>query len=138
MSARLIDHSDKVKKDVGFISAQALTIVGGLVESYAKLELERNPHRVDTGLLRNSITYAMAGEAPNIGEYSGDRPSKYKQDGVIPTGSYSGTAPPDSDKSTKTTVYVGTNVEYAEYVHEGTARMAPNHFRRILRMRMCP
>lgn len=27
-------------------------------------------------------------------------------------------------------VYVGTNVEYAPYVHEGTARMAPNRFLR--------
>ena len=25
-------------------------------------------------------------------------------------------------------VYVGTNVEYAPYVHEGTQRMAPNRF----------
>lgn len=25
-------------------------------------------------------------------------------------------------------VYVGTNVEYAVYVHEGTVRMAPNRF----------
>lgn len=25
-------------------------------------------------------------------------------------------------------VYVGTNVEYALYVHEGTSRMAPNRF----------
>lgn len=30
--------------------------------------------------------------------------------------------------SSENAVYVGTNVEYAPYVHEGTRRMAPNRF----------
>lgn len=129
-SVRMVDNSEKVKNNVGLLTEQALTIVGGLVESYAKLELERNPHRVDTGLLRNSITYALAGEPTAISGYSGDRPSQYKNDNVVPTGTYSGTAPADNDKKNKHTVYVGTNVEYAPYVHEGTTRMSPNHFLR--------
>ena len=124
------DNSAAIKMKIGLVEEQALTIVGGLVESYAKLELEKNPHRVDTGLLRNSITYALAGEPTAIGAYSGDRPSKYKDDNVIPTGGYSGNAPADSDKNNKRSVYVGTNVEYAPYVHEGTTKMSPNHFLR--------
>ena len=31
-------------------------------------------------------------------------------------------------KESEKAVYVGTNVEYALYVHEGTSRMAPNRF----------
>ena len=125
------DNSAAIKMKLGLVEEQALTIVGGLVESYAKLELEKNPHRVDTGLLRNSITYALAGEPTAIGSYKGDKPSKYKPgDTTIPKGEYSGTAPADDDKKNKHSVYVGTNVEYAPYVHEGTARMTPNHFLR--------
>jgi HK97 gp10 family phage protein len=42
------------------------------------------------------------------------------------SGTYSGTAPNDPDN--KKAVYIGTNVEYAGYVHEGTDKMAPNRF----------
>ena len=124
------DNSDKVKVKVDAATRRALTAAGGQAEAYCKLELERNPHRIDTGLLRNSITYALAGEAPATKRYKGDRPSQYKNDGVIPEGSYDGKAPNDSEGlfRDRHTVYVGTNVEYAEYVHEGTTTMEPNHF----------
>ena len=39
-------------------------------------------------------------------------------------GFYSGTLPNEGEKS----VYIGSNVSYAEYVHEGSVRMAPNRF----------
>lgn len=65
---------------------------------------------VDTGLLKNSITYAIAGEAPNIIQYRADKGGE--------TGSYSGTAP----EANMPTVYIGTNVEYAIYQEFGTSR----------------
>ena len=81
-------------------------------------ELEVSPRRIDTGLLANSITYAIAGEGAAIQSYHADRGSG--------SGTYSGTAP--KPKSHEYSVYIGTNVEYAIYVHEGTRRMTPNRF----------
>lgn len=43
---------------------KTLEMLGLQAAGYAQLELESDPARVDTGLLRNSITYAIAGEAP--------------------------------------------------------------------------
>lgn len=61
-------------------------------ESYAKLELENDPRRIDTGNLRNSINHTVDSSEP--------------------------------------AAYIGTNVEYGIYVHEGTSRMKPNRFLR--------
>lgn len=69
---------------------RALEAVGLFVEGEAKLELEADPRRIDTGRLRNSITHVTEGD--------------------------------------EQAVYIGTNVEYAPYVHEGTRRMEPNRF----------
>lgn len=81
-------------------------------------ELDNPPKRVDTGLLHNSITYALDGEGAAI--------NTYKADTGGATGSYSGQAPEEPKGSDA--VYVGTNVEYAPYVHYGTRRMAANAF----------
>ena len=113
----------------------ALEACGIKAEGYAKLELENSPRRVDTGLLRNSITHAVSGKAPAIKTYhasggssrdsKGNRKSaSSKTAGSVKMGFYSGTLPNESEKS----VYIGSNVSYAEYVHEGTVRMAPNRF----------
>jgi HK97 gp10 family phage protein len=89
----------------------ALHAVGLQAEGYAKL---RCP--VDTGLLRNSITYAIDGQEAAIQQYHGDNPSKY--DGRPPeSGSYSGTVP--KERKNRHVVYIGTNVEYAPYVEYG-------------------
>ena len=68
-----------------------LRMVGMQAESYAK---DLCP--VKTGNLRNSITYAIGGEAASTGE---------------------GAAPADPDGTI--TLYVGSNVEYAPYVELG-------------------
>ena len=88
---------------------RALHMVGGVSETSVKETLTANGS-VDTGLLRNSVTYALAGEAAQISGYSSN-------DGSI-SGSYAGTAPADTDPNKKS-VYVGTNVEYAPYVELG-------------------
>lgn len=103
----------------------ALDAAGSQAATLAANELQRSPSRIDTGLLKNSITWALGGKPAAISSYSADRPSKTTGK-MPPSGSYSGTAPTDRGKTKS--VYIGTNVEYAIYVHEGTKRMEPNHF----------
>lgn len=117
----ITDNSDKVIKEMKERALVALEAVGIQAVGHCKQELSNSPKRIDTGLLRNSITYAMGGESPAIGTYTADRPNAQ---GVTPSGSYSGTAPKEGDP----VCYVGTNVEYAPYVECGTVKMAPNHF----------
>lgn len=62
---------------------------------------------VDTGLLRNSITYALAGKEPAKKTYKAT-----KGDGQ---GAYEGTLGTQNELA----VYIGTNVEYAPYQEYG-------------------
>lgn len=125
-SVNFVDNSDKFLAELSQRIDKALTAVGEHIEGEAKEELNNSPKRIDTGLLRNSITHALSGEAPAISSYHGDNSSKYSKVESIPVGYYNGTAPSDPDD--QRAVYVGTNVEYAAYVHEGTRRMDPNRF----------
>lgn len=118
------DHSDEYKDDFDKALEVALESIGIHLEGEAKEELENSPRRVDTGLLRNSITYALDGEPPNTQTYSADKPSKYGKKEKS-SGSYSGTAPKESNGRS---VIIGSNVEYAPYVHEGTVRTPANRF----------
>lgn len=126
------DNSDLFIAAVEAAAETALDAAGMQAATLAARELQKTPSRIDTGLLHNSITWAVGGKPASISSYSADRPSKYNENDVwsilqaARTGSYSGTAPADTEKTRS--VYVGTNVEYAIYVHEGTKRMAPNHF----------
>lgn len=126
------DNSDLFIAAVEAAAETALDAAGMQAATLAARELQKTPSRIDTGLLHNSITWAVGGKPAAISSYSADRPSKYNENDVYSilqaarTGSYSGTAPADTEKTRS--VYVGTNVEYAIYVHEGTKRMAPNHF----------
>lgn len=88
MEVRITSNTKAVKdaKDGGV--ERALEAIGQAAETYAKLNLEKEPRRVDTGRLRNSIAHTH-----------------------------------DTDKA-----YIGTNVEYAPYVHFGTVKMAANEF----------
>ena len=118
MQIQLVDNSEAVKEAVKEAAERALTAVGQHIEGEAKEELSNAPKRIDTGLLRNSITYAVSGHQAAIAAYSADDGGK--------AGSYSGTAPSESGGGKA--VYIGSNVEYAAYVHEGTVKMAPNRF----------
>lgn len=107
---RIDDHSQDYMREVRRKARLVLAEMGEIVEKYAKLDCP-----VDTGMLRNSLTYAVGGEGPQISHYSGDNPSRYNPGGGIPSGSYSGNAPADHDPN-KMSVYIGTNVWYAVYV----------------------
>ena len=118
------DNINSIKDEMQARIRTALEAMGIQAESLAKMELQNTPSRIDTGLLRNSITHAMDGEGTAIKNYSADNPSKYS--GKTPdSGSYSGTMP---SEDTGAAVYIGSNVAYAVWVHEGTDRMAPNRF----------
>lgn len=108
------DNSPEFLKELSNRVDKILEAIGTHLEGEAKEELENSPRRIDTGLLRNSITHALSGEAPAISSYSGDKPSRYEKSQEIPHGSYSGTAPTDPDNARA--VYIGSNVEYAAYV----------------------
>ena len=92
-------NSKEFKNELNEVAEKVLTMWGMQAESAAK---ENCP--VDTGLLRNSITYAIAGGGANT--------SNYKADKGDASGSYSGQA--QEDKGGPRHVYIGTNVEYAE------------------------
>jgi len=110
MSIEVISHVAQVKRATEKAMKKAARMVGGSVEGHAK---ELCP--VDTGLLRNSITFALGGEAPQISQYTSDAdPTSNKE---ATTGQYDGEAPEDSKD--EVTVYVGTNVEYAPYQELG-------------------
>lgn len=133
---RIDDHSREYLRQVEEALGRAMEGIGIQIEGEAKEELENSPKRVDTGLLRNSITYALDGEPPAISSYSGSdvhgntevtRKNKTAGKPAPPPrdGKYSGSAPKESKGRA---VYIGTNVEYALYVHEGTVNMTANRF----------
>ena len=117
------DQTKKILRELQTRIDDALEMCGAQAERNAKLNLEHAPRRIDTGLLRNSITYALHGKAPNAMSYTADRARE--EGGIVPSGSYGGSAPDGTN-----TVYIGTNVEYAWYVEEGTRKMVPSHFLR--------
>lgn len=117
------DNTKKVKEELADRALVALDAVGMQASSLAKMELQKSPMRVDTGLLRNSITHAVSGKPAAIGSYSADTPKKGREN----SGSYAGSAPAADDPQ-KPFVLIGTNVSYCLYVHEGTRNMAPNRF----------
>lgn len=119
------DNTEEVKQELERRVRKALTAIGIQVSSLARMEIQKSPSRIDTGLLRNSITYALDGEGTAISSYSADKASRYSGK-TPPSGSYSGTTPKEPEG--RQAVYIGTGVKYAIYVHEGTDRMDPNRF----------
>lgn len=118
MNVKITDNSREFIEGKDAAIRKFLEDAGLHLEGQAAKELQNDPHREDTGLLKNSITHALDGESTAKVEYHAD-----KGDGQ---GRYVGTTPEEPKGSAA--VYVGTNVEYAPYVHEGTRKMRPNRF----------
>jgi hypothetical protein len=112
ISFKITDNSEQLKNATEESIRNALTIIGGKAAEYAA-----NLAPVATGLLKNSITYALAGEAPAIGTYTSDDGTK--------SGSYSGVADGGQDD---TFVLVGTNVEYAAAHEFGYKGISAKHY----------
>ena len=96
----------EVKEAFEQTARRILTMWGMQGESFAKRLAP-----VDTGLLRNSITWAIEGEAANEKTYA-------DSNGTV-RGEYDGQAP-NEHGSTPRRVYIGTNVEYAKYQELGS------------------
>lgn len=90
------EEKERVKK--------ALNIIGLKMENYAKISLT-DSGAVDTGRLRNSITYATAEKHSEGSEPA--KPEDYALRG----------------SAKENSVSIGTNVEYAIFVEEGTSKM---------------
>ena len=134
--AKLTDNSPQVLAAIDAAIESGLTIIGGKAEGYAKALTP-----VDTGLLRNSITYALGGQPPAISSYhaaygsnrvaSGKNAGKRysatsTKAGAVGFGQYQGAAP--ADEANQRSVYIGTNVEYGPYIEYGTSRMKAQPF----------
>lgn len=109
------DNTGEVLSALDRAKGRALKAIGMIAETYAKKELSKPKKHgdgtvrpnVDTGYLRNSITFAIAGKEANIKQYSDTKNTK--------TGTYSGAAGNDKEDA----VYIGSNVEYAAIVELG-------------------
>lgn len=118
----VVSHVDEFMEQVVEKMPLILNSVGQIAEGYAKEDCP-----VDTGLLHNSLTYAIAGEAPVIAGYTADRPD---ENGVIQTGTYDGAMPAD-DNPQNYSVYMGSNVKYApaqEYNDTYRHKVGKAHF----------
>lgn len=67
MQVRVNDHTGEVRSNKDQAVERALTAVGLFLEGEAKLELESDPRRVDTGNLRNSVTNVVEETAVHVG-----------------------------------------------------------------------
>lgn len=122
----VFDNTQAIRKKLDKSIENGLRMVGATIAGYAA---DLCP--VDTGLLRNSITYALNGKMPAIAEYQNDSGKRAGKNGkpIQPeSGHYQGTAPTD----TENTVYIGTNVQYAPYQELGApnANVPPSPFLR--------
>lgn len=113
-SFKFVDNSAEYLREFADRAEKALEAVGIHLEGEAKEELNNSPRRIDTGLLRNSITHAVSGKPAAKEVYHGSNASRYSKTQAAPVGYYSGLAPNDPDD--QMAVYIGTNVEYAAYV----------------------
>ena len=132
MDIKIVDHIKETLSETELATERALEIIGGLMERYAK-----ENSRVDTGLMRNSITYCLDGEKPKArsyhASYGQNRNSKGKRysagsskAGAVGVGYYDGQMPKEPGEARS--VYVGTNVQYAPYNELGTSKKVAKPF----------
>ena len=122
-SVEVISYKRNVENATGKAMRKAARMIGGTVAGHA---VEACP--VDTGLLRNSITFALGGEDPQITSYRSNDKDKNGNPIEVVEGYYTDKAPNDDDN--QITVYVGTNVQYAPYQELGTIKMDARPFLR--------
>ena len=100
------DNSAEVLNRFQKAVRNGLVAIGLTAETKAKKNITKNKS-VDTGRLRNSITYAIAGEKPHVNTYKANK--KNLSEKKLTTYSYDGIA----EGKKNSAVYIGTNVEYA-------------------------
>ena len=107
----LIDDSDEVIDEMNERAAIALREVGREAEGIAK-ELITQANAIDTGRLRNSITFATS-DRYGVHNYTDNQHHSFSQ---------------KVNQAPKKTVYIGTNVEYAPFIEYGHHSYAGVHF----------
>ena len=122
ITVQLTDNSEEVLGATEDAILIGLEAVGLQAAGYAVLRV-----KVDTGLLKNSIAYAVDGNVPitSVGKshsYKADHPDK---SGKIATGEYTTSAPASGGQHY---VAVGSNAEYAAYHEKGTQKTRPQPF----------
>ena len=108
------DNTDEVLSALKAAIKRGNEAIGMTAEGHAKKKCP-----VNTGRLRNSITYALAGEETHVKSYKANKGGKDRE-----TYTYEGTA--DGEKGSG--VYIGTNVEYAVFVENGARGRTAVHF----------
>ena len=107
------DNSQRILTALEKGKRNALTAIGATAETHTKENIT-DDGLVDTGRLRNSITYAT-GDYSGIGTYT-DKNKK----------SYSDATARNTPKDDE--VGIGTNVEYAAYTELGTQHITAHHY----------
>ena len=111
-----VDYKDNSKQILSALEKgkrNALTAIGATAETHTKENITADK-LVDTGRLRNSITYAT-GDYSGIGTYTDNNKKSYSDAKARNT--------PKDDE-----VAIGTNVEYAAYTELGTEKIAAHHY----------
>ena len=110
--AKNIEYRDNTEEVLSALEAaikRGNEAIGMAAERHAKKRITI-ARAVDTGRLRNSITYALAGEETHVKSYRANKGGKDRE-----TYTYEGTA--EGKKGSG--VYIGTNVEYAVFKRSG-------------------
>ena len=107
------DNSQRILTALEKGKRNALTAIGSTAETHTKENITADK-LVDTGRLRNSITYAT-GDYSGIGTYTDSNKKIYSDATARNT--------PKDDE-----VGIGTNVEYAAYTELGTQHIAAHHY----------
>ena len=107
------DNSQQILTAMEKGKRNALTAIGATAETHAKDNITADD-LIDTGRLRNSITYAT-GDYSGIGTYTDNNKKSYSDATARNT--------PKDDE-----VGIGTNVEYAAYTELGTQHIAAHHY----------
>lgn len=118
--AKNIEYRDNTEEVLSALEAaikRGNEAIGMTAERHAKKKCP-----VDTGRLRNSITYALAGEETHVKSYKANKKKAGEKERKTYT--YEGTA--EGKKGSG--VYIGTNVEYAVFVENGARGRTAVHF----------
>ena len=107
------DNSQQILSALEKGKRNALTAIGATAETHTKENITADK-LVDTGRLRNSITYAT-GDYLGVGTYTDNKKKKYSDAKARNT--------PKDDE-----VAIGTNVEYAPYLELGTKKITAHHY----------
>ena len=111
-----VDYKDNSKQVLSAMEKgkrNALTAIGATAETHTKDNITADK-LIDTGRLRNSITYAT-GDYSGIGTYTDNNKKSYSDAKARNT--------PKDDE-----VGIGTNVEYAAYTELGTQHITAHHY----------